>query len=75
MTSRRTKRANKWKHGTKWPLFDSPLASLRCVEKVRFTSRREAKDFARRRGLAQEPYSCPGCSGFHLTKKRPRPEQ
>lgn len=48
--------------------------SLRCTEKVRFSSRRAAKDFARRRGLDQEPYACAGCNHFHLTTKRRRPD-
>lgn len=66
------------KHVRHWskhsrPLFDSPLRSLRCVEKVRHDSRRAAKDFMRRRGIVdQEPYDCAGCSGVHLrTKRRP----
>lgn len=64
------KRARRYDVGS--PLFDSPLKSAICMRKVRFGTRRQAKDFARRRGVDQVPYSCEGCGGYHLTTKRRR---
>ena len=52
------------------PLFDSTRASVVCTSKVRFTSRKQAKAFARHRGLDQEPYHCEGCHQHHLRTKR-----
>lgn len=54
--------------------YDSPLASAICRRKIRFETRRAAKDFMRRRGITtQEPYNCEGCSGVHLRTKSRRP--
>ncbi len=45
-----------------------------CLAKKRFASRKHAKDAAKRfshdLGYILNPYQCPYCKGYHLTKRR-----
>lgn len=72
-SSRGKKRARRFGSQRK-RLYDSPLASVICLRKRRFDTRRAAKSFLRERDIStQEPYSCEGCAGVHLRTKQRRP--